>query len=460
MNNKISKSQAIKTLWQRGVLSFKYHSGQKVIEEKYNQVEGKLFVANISRRFGKTYWACTKAIETALNSKTKSIIATAFQVDCESIVTPIMFDILKDCPKNIYPHFNKTKKRFEFRNGSTIEILGLDKNSNKLRGNKLNGLVILDEAGFIQNLSYLYSSIIMPATMYSDAKVIMISTPPVSPEHSFKSFCEKATLENAYVKLTIYDNPMVTPQEILEYKKECLTETDFQREYCAEFVTDANSQIVPEFNYDKHTFKDSQRDEYFQFYRKYICFDLGTIDPTAFIFAYYDWKQQKLIIESEEILIGNEVTLSNINNVLTEKPKALTYDQIFRTISDSNERILINDLNSTHKKDVITVKKDEIFAMNAHLRQMFKDDKILISESCKNLISQLMYGVWNKNKTDFARMNGHHNDFIAAITYLSRSLSEEYSPIPKMYGIKSDDLYIPEQYEVPQKHLELRKLIK
>lgn len=465
MNNKnsiqsvISKQQAIAILWKRGELSYKYHTGQDLINYKYNAVKGKLFVANISRRFGKSTWACIKAIEIAIKKpKSKSIIATAYQTDCENIILNIMNDLLMDCPNNLLPVFNKTKKRFNFSNGSSISLIGLDKNPNALRGNKLNGVVVLDEAAFIGDLNYLYSSIIVPATMFSDCKIIMISTPPISPEHPFKQFCEKADLEQAYVHLTIYDNPMVSKHMIDQYRNECLTSTDFEREYECKFVTDKNLHIIPEFKPDVHILKEPLRDEYFPYYRKYICFDIGVIDPTAFIFAYYDWKRQTLIIECEKKLEQSEVLTVNINRILTEVPSTLGYTSIYRTIADSNNLILVQDLNSQYNKNVVATSKDSLLAMISEVRIAFQQDRILISPDCINLIGQLKFGIWNKHKKEFARSNGNHSDFIAALVYLIRNLLEHDNPIPISHGIKNfQGVYIPEQ---PNKASQLSKVFK
>ncbi len=441
MSQLYSKQQIINELWTRCDLSFKFHAGQRVIDEAYKNVTGKLFVGNCSRRFGKTTWAVTKCLEVAIsNPNTKSIIATAFQTDCENIIIPIIQDLLSDCPKSLYPTFNKTKKRYVFKNGSSISIVGLDKNPDALRGNKLNGVIVLDEAGFIDSLNYIYSSIIVPATMYTDSKVICISTPSSSPNHPFKTFCDKAMLENAYVKLTIYDNPLVTPEIIEQYRKECLTVTDFNREYLCKFEVDETLHIIPEFK-DEHIVNDSQRDEYFKYYRKYICFDIGVVDPTSFIYAYFDYSKQKLIIECESQLQNNEVTTENINNNLE---LFQDYKAPFKTISDNNNLILIQDLNSKYQKVVNPVKKDSLHAMISELRWLFKSDKILISHECKNLINQLRNGIWNKHKTEFARQSGHHNDFIAAITYLVRSLNEYENPIPLTHNTTFNH-YVPSQ---------------
>ena len=455
----ISRSQAIALLWQRADLSYKFHEGQRVIDKAYSQVQNKLFVGNCSRRFGKTYWALIKVIETALRKKCKSIVATAYQTDLVEIILPLVEEILADCPEDIRPKFNKQRSLYQLKNGSTIKLVGLDKKPNGLRGNKLDGTILLDEAGFISNLDKIYSSVIVPATMYSDAKVIMISTQPTSPDHEFKKFCDKAQLENAYVKLTIFDNPRVSAEMIETYRKECLTESDFNREYLCKFEVDESLHIIPEFNFDKHTFEGSSRDEFFKYYRKYISFDIGVIDPTAFIYAYYDYSKQKLILECESELQGKDVTTEAINSNL-EMFK--DYDKPFKIIADNNNKILIQDLNQAYQKNVIPVSKDELHAMISELRFSFKQDKILISKECKSIISQLQNGIWNKSKTEFARQNKHHNDFIAALVYLVRGLAEYENPVPISHGIdprNSFNYHIPAQPQ-SQSITELSKLFK
>lgn len=207
-----------------------------------------------------------------------------------------------------------------------------------------------------------------------------------------------------------------------------------------QFVVDENLHIIPEFK-DEHIVNDSQRDEYFKYYRKYICFDIGVVDPTSFIYGFYDYSKQKLIIECESQLQNNEVTTENINNNLE---LFQDYKTPFKTISDNNNLILIQDLNSKYQKVVVPVKKDSLQAMISELRWLFKSDKILISHECKNLINQLRNGIWNKHKTEFARQSGHHNDFIAAITYLVRSLNEYENPVPVTHNTTFNH-YVPSQ---------------
>lgn len=454
----ITPKQAKDILWSRGNLSWKLHEGQKVIDRAFLQVSKKLFVGNCSRRYGKTYWAVVKAIETAIKNKTKSIVATAFNTDLQEFILPAFDEVLKDCPKHLQPTYNRSNHKYTFKNGSTIKLVGLDRKPNGLRGNALNGVIVLDEAGFISNLAKLYSSVIVPATMYTNAKIILISTPPTSPDSDFKTMCDKAMAEGSYVKLTIHENPMVTPEMVQEYRQECLTESDFKREYECDFVIDENSSIIPEFDFSKHTYQGiASRDEFYKHYRRYTCFDIGVVDETAFIYAYFDFKQQKLFVESESKLQGKDVTTDSINDKLNEHPD---YSSPFRTIADNNNLILVQDLNVRFGKTVIPVKKDSLYAMVSELRWMFKQDKIQISDSCKNLIKQLSSGVWNKDKTQFARQNGHHNDCIAALIYLVRSLQEYDNPVPVTHGFTSSrhDIWVEPDLEQSNSINQLKKI--
>jgi len=195
--------------WFRGDLKHLLHSGQKRINEVFSQTKGQLFVGNISRQWGKSFWAVTKAIEQCLKkSKSRVKYATAFHTDLVEFILPTFNAVLEFCPASIKPTFKVQGSKWVFPNGSEIKLIGLDKNPNAIRGNVID-LIIIDEAGFVEKLQYIYESIIIPATLHRpNCKIIFISTPPSTPAHPFGDFIQRAEVENSYVKLTIYDNPM------------------------------------------------------------------------------------------------------------------------------------------------------------------------------------------------------------------------------------------------------------
>ena len=76
-------------LWRRGSLSWKLKGSQKLIEDAYSKVKGKLFVSNCSRRFGKSFWAAAKCLEVAIGKPNQKIkFASAFANDMEEIIIP------------------------------------------------------------------------------------------------------------------------------------------------------------------------------------------------------------------------------------------------------------------------------------------------------------------------------------------------------------------------------------
>lgn len=439
MNDIISRANSI--LWSRNDLVYKFHAGQLVIHTAFKKVVAKLFVANCARRFGKTYWVacvCVMVARSISNGRIK--IASAFLKDVEEFIIPTFDLVMDDMPDELRPVWNSTKKKYRFSNGAEIQLIGLDKNPNAGRGNYCD-LYIFEEAGFIKNLNYLYSSVVIPMTMYrKNARVLMISTPPKSPDHDFKDFCLKAKKENAYVELDIFKNPMVTPEMAAEYKKECLTETDWLREYLCQFATDQTSAIIPEMiDYDYS--RGPVDEKSYQHYHKYVSMDLGVRDLNLTLFAYYDFKRAKIVIEREHVMSGPEMTTPKLHKAVSEIELELWKDENgkartpYKRVADNNNPLLLLDLGSVHGMFFHSTSKDSLHAMVNNLRVWIAQGRIEIDPSCKTLIDSLKYGIWNDKRTEFARSKtlGHY-DAIASIMYLVRNIDEQTNPLPVEVG--------------------------
>lgn len=444
MNEEKAISQAIHKLWLRNDLSFKLHAGQLVIDQAYRAVLAKLFVANCSRRFGKTYWIACECIMVARaipNGRIK--IASAFQKDVEEFIIPTFDLVMEDMPEEYRPKWNATKKKYRFKNGAEIQIIGLDKNPNAGRGNYCD-LYVFEEAAFIKNLSYLYSSVVIPMTMFREgARVIMISTPPKSPDHDFKDFCIKARMESAYVELDIFKNPMVTPAMIEEYKNECLTETDWLREYLCQFVTDSSSAIVPEMkDYDFTLHKDAEN---YPFYHKYVAMDLGVRDLNLTLFGYYDFKRAKFCFEREHVMSGPEMTTPKLQSAIEKIEQELWQGaEPYKRLADNNNPLLLLDLGSIHGMFFHSTSKDSLHAMVNNLRVWISQGRVEIDPSCKYLIDSLKYGFWNDTRTEFGRSKTlGHFDAVAAAMYMIRNIDEHTNPIPVKVGF--DQFYDGEE---------------
>lgn len=434
--------------WSRGRLSYKYHEGQKVIERKFRSIPGQLFVANIARQFGKSYWAVSKCIEMAMQKPGARIkYATAFHTDLTEFILPTFDQVLSDCPEHLKPKYKVQGSKWVFLHpcgkSSEIKLVGLDKSPNSLRGNVID-MIVIDEAGFVDNLAYIYASIIVPATLHRpNCKIVFISTPPATPAHAFGDFIQLAELQSAYVKLTIYENPRITEADI-DRMAEAMggkhTST-FRRECLCELILDDDLAIVREWD-DQYAIE-SPKDKYYYLYHRYVGMDLGRKDHTALVFGYYDFKRATLCIEDEMTMEGSSWTTETLNHDIKAKEKELWGNEEFakgktppfRRISDNNNPHLIIDLSSLHNLIFNETNKESLEAMVNEVRIMVGAGKIEVNPKCKRLIGCLKYGLWDKKRKEFSRSKIYgHFDHLAALIYLVRNLAKNSNPIPLDFG--------------------------
>lgn len=429
---------ATRALWRRGILDWKLHAGQMKIRSALRASKGKLFVGNCSRQFGKSTTMASECLEFAIqNPRSRIKYGTAYLSDLTEFILPAFEMLLEDCPRSLKPIYRSQKSKWVFENGSEIKLVGLDKNPDGLRGNAIDK-VVLDECGFIDELDYLYRSILIPATTHRpNAKIIMISTPPATPAHAFVDYAQRADKEGTYVKLDVYQNPMLTYDRIEELKTEAGGEesTTWRREYLCEFVTDADSQIIPEWN-DKYIV-DRERDEFFPFYHLYDAMDMGRTHKTALIFSYYDFKRATVVLEDELEMSGTIWTTKTLKEAVLKKEADLWKERkVYRRVADNNNPQMIQDLNSLYGIHFVQTNKDSLEAMVNELRLMVAAGRIEINPRCKMMIGCLKYGVWDKQRKKFAESKIYgHFDHLAALIYLVRNLDKALNPIPATYGL-------------------------
>lgn len=436
-----SKEDLILAGWHRGRLTPLMHSGQLIINEKFKNSPTQLFVGNISRQWGKSFWAVTKAIELAMTKpKARIKYATAFQTDLVEFILPTFDVVLETCPRHLRPQYKIQGSKWIFKNGSEIKLVGLDKSPNSLRGNVID-MIVIDEAGFVSDLDYIYKSIIVPATLHRpNCKIIMNSTPPSTPAHAFVDFIQKAEAEGGYVKLDIHTNPLITEADINRMAKELggFDSTAFRRECLCELVTDEGSQLIPEWN--EKFVVDTKSDEFRGFYHNYVSMDLGVKDFTLVLFGYYDFKRATLVVEDEIKLNGPTLTTQIINDSIDAFEKRLwpwlTGDKrVYRRISDNNNPQLIQDLAIMHRMSFITTDKDRLETMINETRMLIQNGRVEVHPRCAQLIGCLKYGVWDSSKKQFARSKTYgHFDALAALIYLCRNIDYHSNPVPYTHG--------------------------
>ena len=467
-------------LWRQGELLWKLHLGQMELEYACLTSVGKLFVADCSRQLGKSTWGAKKCVEKALKKPGARIrYATAFLTDLEQFIIPAFDLVLEDCPDNLKPIWRAQKSEYYFpHNKSRIRLVGLDRKPNGLRGNRLD-LVVLDEAGYVTRLKYIYQFVLIPATTHvPDAQIIMMSTQPETPDHDFVFFCDKAEAEGGYVKLTIFQNPMLSKDRIEDIAIEFappdpkfsraqkiaigMATTAFRREYLCERVVEEDRAIIPDFNETRHVVE-SPRCPAWKFWHRIEALDSGVRDKTVTLFGYYDFARAKLVVEGEFDIRGPQVTTRNIAN-LTRKvemelggyalnvevpdkkdPTKTNWEcrenYVYRRTADNDNIILIQDLGAEFDLHFSPTSKDDLAAMVNQVRLWFSSGRIEIHPRCRGLIGSLKAGIWNLQRTEFSRSDFHgHFDHIAALVYMVRNCPVHENPVPQFFNQNLSDV--------------------
>ncbi len=429
--------------WLRGRLDYKLHAGQRLIRGKYRGNPTQLFVGECARQFGKSFLLVTEAIEAAIKTpKGRIKYGTAFQTDLLEFILPTFETVLADCPTQLRPVFKVQGSKWIFPNGAEIKLVGLDRKPNGLRGNVID-MIILDEAGFMSRLDYLYKSVIIPATTHRpDCKILVFSTPPSTPAHEFLDYVQKAELEGGYAKFTIYDNPMVGSTDIERLMKESggVESTTWRREYLCEHITDANLAVVGEWR-DEFA-KCEVRDPCYSLYHRYVAMDLGVRDNTACLFGYYDFKQARLVIEDELVMNGSELTTEVISRKIQAKEMEVWPDnrKPYIRVADNNNPLLLQDLSFIHGLHFTATDKGRLDEMVNTVKILVRDGGLTVQPNCKHLLGCLKYGVWDKHRDKFAQSNTYgHFDGLAALIYLVRNLDRVTNPIPQGFMVDTTD---------------------
>lgn len=432
--------------WRRGDLSFLLLDHQIEFDRQISGIRSRKIFVNCSRRWGKSVYCVVKAFEHCLqNPNAQVMYAAPTGKQVKKIIRPHIAMILETCPPELKPRYSTEDGAWLFPNGAALHIAGCDNgNHESLRG-AYTTLGIVDEAGFIDDVAYVVNSILFPQTMTCNGKLLVISTPPKSPSHPFRGMCVTAMELNAYVHRDIYSASHVTPALIKEYMQESGGEksTTWKREYLGMFVTDADSAILPEFQEMMPTIVEAF--EPHQWIDRYVSADLGFVDLTAVVFAYWHFESAKLYVVDE--LIFKKKDSATIANAIKAKELELWGEnRPLMRLADCDP-IIRADFAATHRLGFIASRRDDLEAQVNGLRLLITEDKLRIHPRCKVTIEHLANGVWDTTGLKFARSGEHgHFDALAAMMYLTRNVNRKRNPKPQYTnGESSATHHMPRQ---------------
>ena len=466
----LGRSQALRIAWQRGLLTYKLYGYQKELYDIISDGKSLKTVINSSRRWGKTTVLLVYAIIFAIKNPGAQVkIATQTQKSLRKTIFPIMRMLCADAPAAFKVKWDGANGCYRLWNGSEIHVHGTDgQRHDGLRGQRCD-LGIIDEAAYCSDLHYVVQDILLPQTLTCGGRLILASTPSKKVTQSgeeFKDFCLQADVNGSYFTKTIYDNKSLTPEIIKLYMEESGGENSvtWQVEYMCKFMVDPEKRLVPEWN---NSFIDKvPTDQYFSFYHKYTCMDLGVKrDYTCMLFGYYDFMKAKLVILGEH-LMKNMTTQELVDDMVKHEKNLFNNLPIYRRIADSDNPLLLNDMGSLHGLGIIPTGKSTLETMVNEMRVFIGAGKLIVHPRCTYLVGCLEHGVWADNemgrqRRDFGRTPAYgHFDGIAAIMYLIRNIDDTTNPIPATHGFDSNNSYIQSNLGENQTHQGFKKLFK
>lgn len=453
---KVDPKLVRETLWRRGNLSWMLDLNQKELYELYYNTKHRVQTWLLARRSGKSYALCVLAIETCLKKQgaiVKFLAPTRVQVNL--IIRPLMRKILETCPDDLRPDYKAKDNIFYFPNGSEIQLSGTDGGSaERLRGGD-SDLAIVDEAGSCTDLSYCIKDILLPTTLITKGKILLASTPPEDTEHDFIRFIEEADARGSLIVKTIEDNPRIDKKE----KEDLIVELGgpnseaTQRELYCKIIKSTTRTVVPEFTDDKEKELVKAWNKP-PFFNSYVSMDLGYKDWTVVLFGYYDFKEDKVVVEDELIAYGQEMHLHTLGwDIKKMEEKIFTnyatneFMKPKKRVADHN-LVAINEILKATNYQVRfeAAKKEDKHASINFLRLMVQNNKLLINPRCKVTIRHLRNAKWASAtaKDTFARCpEGSHYDAVDALAYLLRAVDFKSNPYPRGFGLttRSEDLF-------------------
>jgi PBSX family phage terminase large subunit len=330
-------------------------------------------VVNCGRQFGKTTLAVEEIKALALYKESRIVyIARTIQQ-----ARDIAWNQLKS---ELQPIIKKCREApsLEIEVGnlkgttSLIQLRGWEA-VETLRGQQFD-MIVLDEVASMRNFWSNWQEVLLATLAFRKGSALFISTPK-----GFNHFYDLYNLEAKdkdfrSFHFTSYDNPYLDPKEIEMHKKK-ETEDRFSQEYLADFRK-TEGLVYKEFDRSKHLYKD----KIFNSVAKFAGIDFGFSNPAAVI--HIDKDTDNNFYVSREWYKTNKT-----DEEIAEYVSGCTFNYVY---PDPESPSAIESLRrkGINLREVIKGKDSIKTGINV-IRELFKQGRLFIHESCENLIWEL-----------------------------------------------------------------------
>ncbi len=432
--------KAAHALWRAGLLDFLLWPQQIPI---YNGIRSlpntvDLAVVLTARQFGKSVLGAILALEDCLQNPNKCILMVGpTERMAREIIAPRIAMLARNAPEGL---ITRTKSESKWNVGhSEIVIGGFDQNSSSHRGKTLHNIYV-EEVVDSNPDQYMESmrSDLGPALTHSDnGKIIILTTPPKTPDHPFITHTvPEAASNSALFRFTIYDNKKISKEQFERCVKLAggIDSVDFKREYLCEVVRDGSLVLVPEFNEDL-VVKPCAAPQHSIFW---VSGDTGGVrDKHVFHLMTYDFLRNKYLFLDERAFDPDTSTADMI-------PKLLDMEggrKIAARWVDAAGQLQV-DLMRYWQYTTTLPRKDDLDATVNQVRRAIQCGEVEIDPKCQLLITTMRSGTYNRTRTDLERTRtlGHCDAFMSAAYGLRHAITS--NPFPKFGDARPHTHYI------------------
>lgn len=368
---------------------------QMAIINAVNNDKYRFVVASISRRQGKTYIANIIGQLVSLVPGSNILIMSP-----NYSLSQISFDLQRQLIK----HFdlevakdNAKDKVIELTNGSTIRMGSVNQVDSCV--GRSYDLIIFDEAALADGEDA-FNVALRPTLDKDNSKAIFISTPR-GKNNWFAKFYHRGFSEEfpewASIRATYKDNPRMSETDIAEARKS-MSEAEFRQEYEADFNT-YEGQIWS-FNHEECVANLEEIDT--RGMEIIGGLDVGYRDPTAFCVIAYDWNEEKYYVLDE--YMNNESTTEQHAIQIQRLMNKWDIDFIF---IDSAAQQTRYDFAQQYDISTNNAKKSVLDGI-AHVERIVDNDKLIVSQDCKEVLASLDQYQWDPNP-NLAKEKPRHN---------------------------------------------------
>lgn len=429
----------IEKLWELGELRFLLSPVQKEMWEYFIKNESMVLVGCTSRQLGKSSFGIIYGISQCLKYPNYEVrFAAPTHKQANMVANNQLRKVLQSCPKRLFP--DTQGDSFNFKNGSRLIIVGCHDRGVKLRGDSAD-LIILDEVRDLRDAQSVIEDVLMPIISTRNGKLLMLSTPPDSPSHTFTTkWIADAIANYSFFKADYKRNPFVDRNFMNKIIKQSGEDSPtFRREYLADYTAiNTERAVLPSYKKQNQienilNYKRSRENKLFP----YVGIDLGQMDRTAIVFAIYDELQNIVIIVDEWAMRGP--LTNDIAEAIIYKEKEAFYGLTNEPvrISDIDHRF-INDIRSNYGLSIRQVRKTDRISMIARLNDaIFSCRTFIDTEKCQLLDFECSTTIWNESRSDYVVESEHggHGDLIDALKYLEISVNRAVEPQPTKHII-------------------------